>query len=318
VSNDGGSSPIIKNAIMWGDTTGEIYNTDGTSNPAVTYSDIQGGYSGTGNINADPLFVNAPTDLHLQAGSPAIGTGTSVGAPSTDFDGNPRPAGGPTDMGAYQKAPAVIASTVTVIWTDGTSTTYDGHQHGATASWSSSDGAGGTLAVTYYLASDLVHALPGAPTNAGSYVAVASFAGDTHHFGSSSSANFTIKKATLTGNAMTQDALNMAKQGKLTITVSNVAGLLNGDTLTTFLSTAQYFITIGANQYVFVPTTVTTSGSSITIAYTLKNSALLAELGSVLDAATSSATAVSAGFEMDSLNYSLTDDFLTRLFSTAK
>jgi hypothetical protein len=93
---------------------------------------------------------------------------------------------------------------------------------------------------------------------------------------------------------------------------------LNGDTLTTFLSTAQYFITIGANQYVFVPTTVTTSGSSITIAYTLKNSALLAELGSVLDAATSSATAVSAGFEMDSLNYSLTDDFLTRLFSTAK
>jgi hypothetical protein len=127
-----------------------------------------------------------------------------------------------------------------------------------------------------------------------------------------------VAKATLTGDAATQDALNMAKQGKLNITVSNVSGLLNGDTLTTFLSTAEYFITVGANRYVFVPTAVTPSGSRITIAYTMKNSALASELAAELADNTSAATAVSAGFFMESLNYTLTDEYLTRLFSTVK
>ncbi len=84
----------------------------------------------------------------------------------------------------------------------------------------------------------------------------------------------------------TQDALNMAKQGKLTITISNVAGLVNGDKLALALTGAEFYLTIGANRYVFVPT--------------------------------SAATAVSAGFLMESQNYTLTDDYLTRLFSTAK
>ncbi|MEN8219291.1 MAG: choice-of-anchor Q domain-containing protein [Pseudomonadota bacterium] len=64
------------------------------------------GYSGEGNINADPLFVNdvpGPTlDLHLTAGSPAIDVGIPESAPDTDFDGNPRPSGKGYDMGAYE------------------------------------------------------------------------------------------------------------------------------------------------------------------------------------------------------------------------
>lgn len=125
-----------------------------------------------------------------------------------------------------------------------------------------------------------------------------------------------VTRATLTGDATTQDALNMAKQGMLTITVSNIAGLLNGDTLTTFLSTAQYYITVRTNKYVFVPTTVTTAGGRITIAYTLKNSALASQLAAELADNTSAATAISAGFYMESMNYTFTDDHLTRLFST--
>jgi hypothetical protein len=125
-----------------------------------------------------------------------------------------------------------------------------------------------------------------------------------------------VTQAILTGNATTQDALNMAKQGKLTITISNVAGLLNGDTLLNFLNTAEYYITVGANKYAFVPTTVTTSGSSITVAYTLKDSALVTQLAAELEDNTSGATAVSSGFSMESLNYLFTDDYLTRLFST--
>jgi hypothetical protein len=42
------------------------------------------------NISADPLFVNYPADVHLQAGSTCIGAGTSNGAPSVDMDGDAR------------------------------------------------------------------------------------------------------------------------------------------------------------------------------------------------------------------------------------
>lgn len=57
-----------------------------------------------GNIDADPLFVKKK-DLHLTAASPARDTGTCVGAPVTDLDGDPRPTGPSCDMGAYEFVP---------------------------------------------------------------------------------------------------------------------------------------------------------------------------------------------------------------------
>ena len=91
---------ILTNDIIYGDTGDGL--SDGTgSAPDISYSDIQGGYAGTGNINADPKFVSAAAgDLHLTPGSPCLGKGTTTGAPSTDFDGNPRP--NPPSMGAYE------------------------------------------------------------------------------------------------------------------------------------------------------------------------------------------------------------------------
>jgi hypothetical protein len=57
-------------------------------------------------VGDDPKFVQylpgGGGDYHLSAGSPAIDRGTSMGAPSTDFDGKPRPQGGGYDIGAYQ------------------------------------------------------------------------------------------------------------------------------------------------------------------------------------------------------------------------
>ncbi len=91
------SSPTLTNCILWGNGT-EIVNVTGSS-PTVTYSIVQGGYAGTGNLNADPLFVNSPTDLHLQPSSPAIDAGTSAGAPAFDFEGDSRPQGAGFDMG---------------------------------------------------------------------------------------------------------------------------------------------------------------------------------------------------------------------------
>ncbi len=87
--------------ILYGDTGGEILKDPGSSaSPVVTFCDVQGGYAGTGNINADPRFVNAPADLHLQAGSPCTGKGTPVSGVSTDLDGHFRP-NSPT-IGAYE------------------------------------------------------------------------------------------------------------------------------------------------------------------------------------------------------------------------
>jgi hypothetical protein len=112
--NESGSSPAIKNCIIWGNTGG---GTQGIANsgstPTVTFSIVQGGYSGTGNSSTDPLFFNpsdpdGPDNIHrtaddglgLQCGSPAINAGTSTGAPSTDITGFTR--SGSPDIGAYE------------------------------------------------------------------------------------------------------------------------------------------------------------------------------------------------------------------------
>jgi hypothetical protein len=81
----------------------EIYNTPG-ANLTITYSDVEGGSSSvSGNINRDPLFLDAGNgNLGLQSDSPCIDSGTSQGAPTDDIEGFPRPAGGGYDMGAYE------------------------------------------------------------------------------------------------------------------------------------------------------------------------------------------------------------------------
>ena len=118
MDNGNSSSPTINNCILWGNTAPygpQIYNFD-NSNPNITYSDVQGGTPGTGNINADPLFTG-PDDLRLQAGSPCIDAGNNSAVPTgvtTDLAGDPRfiddpftvdtGAGTPpiVDMGAFE------------------------------------------------------------------------------------------------------------------------------------------------------------------------------------------------------------------------
>jgi len=54
-------------------------------------------------IIGDPKFVNpAGGDFHLREDSPAIDSGSSIDAPSDDFDGNPRPQGAGYDVGAFE------------------------------------------------------------------------------------------------------------------------------------------------------------------------------------------------------------------------
>jgi len=53
--------------------------------------------------HADPRLSRG--DSRLTGGSPAIDTGTRLGAPATDFEGDPRPTGAGCDMGADEFVP---------------------------------------------------------------------------------------------------------------------------------------------------------------------------------------------------------------------
>jgi len=71
----GNASPIIVNTILWGDSPEEIV-LGGRGSITITYSCVQGSWPGAGNINADPLFLDAANaDYHLQASSPCIDAG---------------------------------------------------------------------------------------------------------------------------------------------------------------------------------------------------------------------------------------------------
>lgn len=101
----------VINSILWGNTPNQVVG--GT--PSITYSDIQGGgFSGEGNINADPLLGPLQdnggfTQTHaLLSGSPAIDAGNPDNCPSHDQRGYLRPIDGNgdgiahCDMGAYE------------------------------------------------------------------------------------------------------------------------------------------------------------------------------------------------------------------------
>jgi len=92
------SSPTVTNCILWGDSESEIYNLSST--PTVTYCDVQGGYTGTGTINADPKFTNPDAgDFTLQYNSPCINAGKN---PYTYDETSNHDFGWKEDMGAYE------------------------------------------------------------------------------------------------------------------------------------------------------------------------------------------------------------------------
>jgi predicted outer membrane repeat protein len=96
------ANPNLINSIVWNNLPDEVY-TFGASAVTADYSDIGGGWTGTGNIDLDPLFVDSNEgDYHLSwvnfpipddTKSPCI----DAGDPSSPLD----PDGTIADMGAY-------------------------------------------------------------------------------------------------------------------------------------------------------------------------------------------------------------------------
>ncbi|MCK4960662.1 MAG: right-handed parallel beta-helix repeat-containing protein, partial [Planctomycetes bacterium] len=123
-----GSDATINNSVFWGNTAPNDPQIANTGTTTVNYSDIQGGYAGTGNIDADPLFADPDgpdstpgtedDNLRLSADSPCIDAGDNMALPADtadldndgntiepipfDLDGSTRIVNGTADMGAYE------------------------------------------------------------------------------------------------------------------------------------------------------------------------------------------------------------------------
>ncbi|MFZ9982903.1 MAG: LamG-like jellyroll fold domain-containing protein, partial [Cyclobacteriaceae bacterium] len=90
----GMASGSAVNCIFWGNSGNNGQQIDRTSTATVSYSIIQNGWAGTGNLSSDPLFTNAAAaDFSLQSGSPAINSGDPA---LLDVDGSR------LDIGAIQ------------------------------------------------------------------------------------------------------------------------------------------------------------------------------------------------------------------------
>jgi predicted outer membrane repeat protein len=87
------STATAANCVFWDNTPAGIALTESGA-ILVSYSDVQGGWSGTGNINADPLFADPNAgNYRLGAGSPGIDAGDNTAVPGGvwyDLDGNRR------------------------------------------------------------------------------------------------------------------------------------------------------------------------------------------------------------------------------------
>lgn len=106
----GSSQPVITNCILLNPGP-EI----SASNIQISYSCLQGGWNGIGNIDCPPQLVDPEHgDFHLLDGSPCIGRATDTVDLATDFEGNPRPQGEGPDMGAYEAPAGYIQGSTTV------------------------------------------------------------------------------------------------------------------------------------------------------------------------------------------------------------
>ncbi|MBE0641188.1 MAG: right-handed parallel beta-helix repeat-containing protein, partial [Bacteroidales bacterium] len=113
VSNGGGmyfdyGSPTLINSIIWGNSaTGGLSIHNSSSTITVSFSNIEGGWAGTSNIDTTPMFSDtANDDYRLLPCSPMINAGTpdttGLHLPATDFYGQMRVKHDTVDIGAAE------------------------------------------------------------------------------------------------------------------------------------------------------------------------------------------------------------------------
>lgn len=110
-----GADVIVTSSILWYNKGKALVIADSMLRDTVTYCDIEGGYSGPGNISVDPRFASLdPEDYHLKSkygrydpgfgrwvSDPVHSPGIDTGDPSASVGEEPPPNGNRINMGAY-------------------------------------------------------------------------------------------------------------------------------------------------------------------------------------------------------------------------
>ncbi len=104
------SSPMVTNTIIRENNSpaGPEIHLAGPNQPTITFCNVKGGWTGTGNIDADPAFVEPSVDdYHLTFDSPCKDAGniSAPGLPLLDFEGDPRASDSSVDIGADEFHP---------------------------------------------------------------------------------------------------------------------------------------------------------------------------------------------------------------------
>jgi len=105
VLNNLAGTVYMTNCIVYGHIVEQL---KANSPISAVYSDIENGYSGAGNIDADPLFVDssAPNfNYTIVVGSPCEDTGIDLPSVTNDIYGVSRPQNGGWDIGAAEAVP---------------------------------------------------------------------------------------------------------------------------------------------------------------------------------------------------------------------
>ena len=107
-----GDQCVAYNSIIYGNTGAQIGGSPGCTNCCSS-----GYFPGTGNIVANPLFVNAAGgDYRLRADSPCVDTGNAAflaNADGTDYAGAARIQGGKVNMGANETTVGSVTASAT-------------------------------------------------------------------------------------------------------------------------------------------------------------------------------------------------------------
>ena len=144
-----GGKPTVVNTIVYANSIDGQSTQISADAATVQYCDVQGGWPGTGNLNADPKFVTpgywgdpadpkrpaapsdkkavwVPGDYHLSIGSPCIDAGDPALTPAwvaMDIDGQPRIVGARADIGCDEVVPPILITwighaSVKIAWKD--------------------------------------------------------------------------------------------------------------------------------------------------------------------------------------------------------
>lgn len=125
ISIGGYPNITIFNSILYNNVPAQII---GGFNLNITYTDIQGGSTGVGNINVNPNFVNpSANNFNLLNYSQCIGSGSNIGINQFDINmqNRPTPSGSNCDIGAYENSLGVSANSPPTAINDISSTAED-------------------------------------------------------------------------------------------------------------------------------------------------------------------------------------------------